>query len=93
MIPWPTASPSSLTGKASHAARGGAQWLDNRIKAGVHSNGQASKAVGQLGHASIQTTLNIYTHVADTSHRRAIEQLEGQFSQLFPNRAARPTGM
>jgi integrase len=35
----------------------------------------------QLGHASIQTTLNIYTHVVDTSHRRAIEQLEGQ---LFP---------
>jgi integrase len=35
----------------------------------------------QLGHASIQTTLNIYTHVVDGSHRRAIEQLE---AQLFP---------
>lgn len=35
----------------------------------------------QLGHASIQTTLNIYTHVVGGSHRRAIEQLE---AQLFP---------
>ena len=34
----------------------------------------------QLGHASIQTTLNIYTHVVDASHRAAIEQLE----RLFP---------
>jgi integrase len=36
----------------------------------------------QLGHASISTTLNIYTHVVDASHRRAIEALEGQ---LFPS--------
>src|SRR5439155_4840800 len=35
----------------------------------------------QLGHASISTTLNIYTHVIDASHRGAIEQLE---RQLFP---------
>jgi len=35
----------------------------------------------QLGHASIQTTLNIYTHVVDASHRAAIEQVE---RQLFP---------
>lgn len=35
----------------------------------------------QLGHASIQTTLNIYTHVVDASHRQAIEALE---RQLFP---------
>jgi hypothetical protein len=35
----------------------------------------------QLGHASIQTTLNIYTHVVDASHRAAIEQPE---RQLFP---------
>ena len=36
----------------------------------------------QLGHASISTTLNIYTHVVDASHRQAIEALE---RQLFPN--------
>jgi integrase len=36
----------------------------------------------QLGHASISTTLNIYTHVVDASHRKAIEALE---RELFPN--------
>ncbi len=30
----------------------------------------------QLGHASISTTLNIYTHVVDASHRRAVEEVE-----------------
>ena len=35
----------------------------------------------QLGHASISTTLNIYTHVVDSSHRKAIEALE---RELFP---------
>lgn len=36
----------------------------------------------QLGHASVQTTLNIYTHVVEGSHRLAIEQLE---ARLFPS--------
>jgi integrase len=35
----------------------------------------------QLGHASISTTLNIYTHVVDASHRKAIEAVE---LELFP---------
>jgi len=43
----------------------------------------------QLGHASIQTTLNIHTQVVDASHRAAIEQLERQLSQLFPSRRNR----
>jgi len=30
----------------------------------------------QLGHASISTTLNIYTHVVDASHRKAVEAIE-----------------
>jgi integrase len=30
----------------------------------------------QLGHASISTTLNIYTHVVDASHRSAVEAVE-----------------
>jgi integrase len=30
----------------------------------------------QLGHASISTTLNIYTHVVDASHRQAIDAVE-----------------
>src|SRR5215218_9713287 len=44
----------------------------------------------QLGHSSISTTLNIYTHVVDASHRKAIEALE---RELFPNvPKSRPTG-
>jgi integrase len=30
----------------------------------------------QLGHASISTTLNIYPHVVDASHRQAIDAAE-----------------
>jgi integrase len=30
----------------------------------------------QLGHASVSTTLNIYTHVVDASHRKAVEEVE-----------------
>jgi integrase len=30
----------------------------------------------QLGHASIATTLNIYTHAVDASYRKAIEAVE-----------------
>ena len=41
----------------------------------------------QLGHASISTTLNIYTHVVDASHRRAVEDVE---RRLFGDVA--PTG-
>ena len=40
----------------------------------------------QLGHASISTTLNIYTHVVDASHRTAVEAVEARlFSDLDPN--------
>jgi integrase len=37
----------------------------------------------QLGHASISTTLNIYTHVVDASHRKAVEEVEERlFSEM-----------
>jgi integrase len=37
----------------------------------------------QLGHASISTTLNIYTHVLDASHRKAVEAVEERlFSEM-----------
>jgi integrase len=40
----------------------------------------------QLGHASISTTLSIYTHVVDASHRRVVEDLEQRlFGDLDPN--------
>jgi hypothetical protein len=42
----------------------------------------------QLGHASIQTTLNIYTHVVDASHRKAIEAMERELFQVFPIRGS-----
>jgi hypothetical protein len=37
--------------------------------------------LGRTQLPDVQTTLNIYTHVVDASHRAAIEQLE---RQLFP---------
>jgi integrase len=43
----------------------------------------------QLGHSSISTTLNIYTHVVDASHRKAIERLE---RELFPSVPKLPDG-
>jgi integrase len=43
----------------------------------------------QLGHASIATTLNVYTHVVDASHRKAIEALE---RELFPSVPKLPDG-
>jgi integrase len=43
----------------------------------------------QLGHSSISTTLNIYTHVVDASHRKAIEALE---LELFPSVPKLPDG-
>jgi integrase len=40
----------------------------------------------QLGHASISTTLSIYTHVVDASHRRAVEEVEERlFSESDAN--------
>jgi integrase len=45
----------------------------------------------QLGHASISTTLNIYTHVVDASHRKAIEALEGQLFPTGPKSAPEPS--
>jgi integrase len=48
----------------------------------LHDIGIPAKiAQQQLGHASIETTLNIYTHAIPETHRRAIESLE---AVLFP---------
>ena len=44
----------------------------------------------QLGHASIATTLNIYTHVVDASHRQAIEAVERELFQSVPKLADPP---
>jgi integrase len=42
------------------------------------------KIAQQLGHSSISTTLNIYTHVVDASHRAAIEALERELFSTVP---------
>ena len=43
----------------------------------------------QLGHASIATTLNIYTHVVDASHRKAIEAVESDCSSIWTDSGLR----
>jgi integrase len=49
----------------------------------LHDLGVPAKiAQQQLGHATLETTLNIYTHVIPATHRRAVERLE---RVLFPN--------
>ncbi len=45
----------------------------------------------QLGHASIQTTLNIYTHVVEASHRKAIEAVERELFPSVPKSADQPS--
>jgi integrase len=48
----------------------------------LHDIGVPAKiAQQQLGHASVETTLNFYTHAIPDTHRRAIESLE---EALFP---------
>lgn len=48
----------------------------------LHDLGTPAKIIQkQLGHARVETTLNIYTHAIAQSHRRAVEHLE---SRLMP---------
>jgi hypothetical protein len=42
----------------------------------VNGSGAVKIAQAQVGHASISTTLGIYTHVVDASHRAAFAALE-----------------
>lgn len=49
----------------------------------LHDLGALAKvAQQQLGHASVDTTLRVYTHVVETTRRKAIEDLE---RVLFPS--------
>jgi integrase len=49
----------------------------------LHDLGVPVKVIQQqLGHAAVETTLNIYTHVVGETQRKAIENLE---RVLFPN--------
>ena len=48
----------------------------------LHDIGVSAQiAQQQLGHTTVETTLNFYTHAIPDTHRRAIESLE---EALFP---------
>ncbi len=49
-------------------------------------------AQAQLGHADLQTTLGVYTHVLPESQRRAVERVESLVFPNFPKFDAGPTG-
>src|SRR6266436_4407464 len=72
---WPAAKAAGLERVTWHQLR--------HIHASVlHDIGVPAKiAQQQLGHATVETTLNFYTHAIPDTHRRAIERLE---QALFP---------
>jgi integrase len=72
----PAAEATGLGRVTWHQFRHIHSWLLNDLNVPVKI------AQEQLGHASISTTLNIYTHVVEASHRKAIEALE---RELFPS--------
>lgn len=52
----------------------------------LHDLGAPAKiAQEQLGHASVETTLSVYTHVIPETHRRAVEELERVLFPSVPN--------
>src|SRR6266849_6548633 len=52
----------------------------------LHDIGVPAKiAQQQLGHATVETTLNFYTHAIPDTHRRAIESLEEALFPVVPN--------
>ena len=51
-----------------------------RLNGGLHFPGELSLA--RRGPSSIATTLGIYTHVVDASHRTAVEDVEGRLFGL-----------
>lgn len=74
-----------LAPAAKAAALGRVTWHQFRHihSSLLHDLGVPPKiAQQQLGHASAETTLNLYTHVIAETHRRAVDDLE---RVLFPN--------
>ena len=49
-------------------------------------------AQAQLGHADLQTTLGVYTHVLPESQRRAVERVESLIFPNFPKSDAKEAG-
>ena len=64
-------------------------WLTLRrtYSSWAHEKGVPGKVIAQLmGHAKVDTTLNVYTQVIDGSLRRAPKRSDPNCSQLFTNR-------
>ena len=65
-----------------------ATWLTFRrtYSSWSHDMGVPGKVVAQLmGHASVDTTLNVYTHVLDGSVRDAVEKIGGKLITIVHN--------
>jgi hypothetical protein len=67
--------PGNLSGRITIACLLPALWLGHHASAAPGAQAQPG-TVATAGHASISTTLGIYTHVVDASHRSAIEAVE-----------------
>jgi integrase len=58
-----------------------------------HDRGVPGKVVAQLmGHANVDTTLNVYTQVLDGSLREAVDKVGGELFTMFTKRSRRRSG-
>ena len=70
-----------------------ATWLTFRrtYSSWSHDRGVPGKVVAQLiGHANVDTTLNVYTQVLDGSLRQAVEKVGSELFTIVHKRAAPP---
>jgi len=68
-------------------------WLTFRrtYSSWSHDRGVPGKVVAQLmGHANVDTTLNVYTQVLDRSLREAVDKVGGELFTIVHKRAASP---
>jgi integrase len=57
-----------------------------------HQKGVPGKVTAQLmGHANVDTTLNVYTQVMDGSVREAVERVSGELNEIERNTAGAAT--
>jgi hypothetical protein len=61
------------------------RWIEFRLDRNGLGVRLAADRIDRGGHASISTTLNIYTHVVDASHRKTIEAVERELFPSVPN--------
>jgi len=71
-----------------------ATWLTLRrtYSSWLHDRGVAGKVVAQLmGHANVDTTLNVYTQVLDGSPREAVDKVGSELFTIVHKQEDRPT--